>query len=278
MDATVAAAVIGAALLHASWHALVKSSGDNVAAIAGMNLVSGAAALALLPFVRTPGAAALAVIAVSVLLHVGYKIALAQLYSRADLSQGYPLARGLTPIFAVALGLAFLGEAPSPLTLAGVGAISLGLAGLIFERGARKLSASSVLAAIAIGVSVAAYSALDAYGVRINGDWFGFMVWLVVCDSTAFVLYALATRGDRAVSVWRTAWLRTLISGLLGLASFGVFIWALGRAQVGAVAALRETSVIFAMIIGASVLKEPMNRMRYASIALVAAGAAAVSA
>lgn len=246
MDASVAAAVLAASLLHASWHALVKSSGDGVIALAGMNLVSAVVAIAVLPFVSIPTTAAALVIAVSVLLHVGYKIALAHLYARADLSQGYPLARGLTPVLATVLGLVFLAEAPSPATLAGVIAISLGIAGLIFERGLRTLSASSLLAALAVGTSVATYSALDAYGVRINGDWLGFMAWLVVCDSTAFVAYAIATRGGRTLSEWRIAWARTVVSGVLGLASFGVFMWALARAHVGAVAALRETSIIFA--------------------------------
>jgi drug/metabolite transporter (DMT)-like permease len=277
LDATVALAVLAAALLHASWQALVKSSGDGVIALAGMNLVSGSAALALLPFVKLPSAAAALVIALSVLLHSGYKIALAHLYARADLSVGYPLARGLTPIFATLLALLFLGEMPRASTLAGIIAISAGVAGLVFERG-REISATSLLAAAAVGLSVAAYSALDAYGVRINADWLGFMAWLIVADSAVFMAYALATRRGRVVSQWRSAWGRTLVSGLLGLASFSVFMWALARAQVGAVTALRETSIIFAAIVGTLVLKERMTRSRAASTLLVAAGAAAIAA
>jgi drug/metabolite transporter (DMT)-like permease len=124
VDPGVAVAVLAAALLHASWQALVKSSGDGVVALAGMNLVSGTLAIALLPFVKLPTPAAALVIAFSLLLHSGYKIALAQLYARADLSVGYPLARGLTPIFATAFALLFLGEVPRDGTLARVGAVS----------------------------------------------------------------------------------------------------------------------------------------------------------
>jgi drug/metabolite transporter (DMT)-like permease len=277
LDATVAFAVLAASLLHASWQALVKSSGDGVIALAGMNLVSGSAALALLPFVKLPSAPAALVIALSVLLHSGYKIALAHLYARADLSVGYPLARGLTPIFATLLALLFLREMPRASTLAGIIAISAGVAGLVFERG-REISATSLLAAAAVGLSVAAYSALDAYGVRINADWLGFMAWLIVADSAVFMIYTFATRRGRVVSQWRSAWGRTLVSGLLGLASFSVFMWALARAQVGAVTALRETSIIFAAIVGTLVLKERMTRSRAASTLLVAAGAAAIAA
>ena len=277
MDPTVAAAVLAAALLHASWQALVKSSGDGVVALAGMNLVSGAVAIALLPVVRPPIPAAWLVIAASLVLHSGYKIALAQLYARADLSVGYPVARGLTPVFATALALLFLGEVPRGATLVGVIAISLGIAGLVFERGTRGVSAASLLAAVVVGLSVAAYSALDAYGVRLNGDWLGFTAWLVVVDSGVFLAYALATRRGKALAQWRQAWGRTLISGALGLASYGVFMWALARAQVGAVAALRETSIVFAAILGTLVLNERMSGVRLLSVLFVACGVAAIA-
>jgi drug/metabolite transporter (DMT)-like permease len=274
VDAGVAAAVLAASLLHASWHALVKSSGDGVIALAGMNLVSAAAAIAVLPFVSVPSAAATAVIGVSVLLHVGYKIALAHLYARADLSQGYPLARGLTPLFATLLGLLFLGEIPSASTLAGVIAISLGIFALLLEP--RRLSATAFVAAVAVGITVAAYSALDAYGVRLNGDWLGFTAWLVACDSAVFMAYAFAMRGRATLVVWRAAWVRTLVSGLLGVAAFGVFMWALGQAQVGAVIALRETSIIFAAVLGALFLREAIGRARAIAAVLVMSGAAAI--
>jgi len=277
VDPTVAAAVLAAALLHASWQALVKSSGDGVVALAGMNLVSGAVAIALLPVVRPPIPAAWLVIAASLVLHSGYKIALAQLYARADLSVGYPVARGLTPVFATALALLFLGEVPRGATLVGVIAISLGIAGLVFERGTRGVSAASLLAAVVVGLSVAAYSALDAYGVRLNGDWLGFTAWLVVVDSGVFLAYALATRRGKALAQWRQAWGRTLISGALGLASYGVFMWALARAQVGAVAALRETSIVFAAILGTLVLNERMSGVRLLSVLFVACGVAAIA-
>lgn len=277
MDAGVAAAVLAAALLHASWQALVKSSGDGVVALAGMNLVSASVALAMLPFVVPPTPAAAMVIAISLLLHSAYKIALAQLYARADLSLGYPLARGLTPVFATLLAFLFLAEVPTGTTLAGVFAISLGIAGLVFERGTRRPSAASLMAAVIVGLSVAAYTALDAYGVRLNRDWLGFTVWLVIADSAVFLAYTFATRRGRAWVQWRRTWGRTLTSGILGLASYGVFMWALARAQVGAVAALRETSIIFAALVGTALLKERMTPGRIASTLLVATGAAAIA-
>lgn len=271
-------AVLGASLLHASWHGLIKSSGDRVVALAGMNVVSAGVALACMPFVQVPSTAALAVIACSVFLHGGYKIALAQLYRRADLGQAYPLARGITPLMATALGLAFLAEKPSMPTLAGVALVSAGLVVLVLERGAQRLSAGTVGTAVVAGGAVAAYSVLDAYGVRLNADWAGFTVWLVALDGLAFVGYALATRGRVAIEAWTQAPARVLVSGGLGVVSFGVFMWALGRAQVGAVTALRETSVLFAALIGAWVLKERTGRARYAAAGLVMLGVMVIAA
>jgi uncharacterized membrane protein len=273
----VAVAVLAAALLHATWHALVKSSGDRIVALAGMNVVSGAVAFALLPFVSAPTAAAGAVIAFSVLLHMGYKVALARLYVRADLSQGYPLARGTTPLIAVGLGAAFLGERPSVATMAGIVAVSAGIAALVLEGGVRRTSFATLCAALAVGAAVAAYSVLDAYGVRLNGDWLGFTAWLVACDSAAFVSYAIATRRGAASATWRRDWQRTLASGALGVVSFGVFMWALGRAEVGAVTALRETSIVFSSILGTWFLKERKSPVRFAAAGMVMAGIAALA-
>lgn len=277
MEGAVAAAVLGAALLHAAWHALVKTSGDRVVALAGVNLVSGAIAVALLPFVALPSASAFAVVAVSVPIHGAYKLALATLYSGAELSRAYPLARGVTPIFTALLAALLLGDRPGPAATAGIVAVSLGVLGLLLERGVPPLSAAKIAAALGAGLAVAVYSVVDAFGVRLTGDWLGFTAWLVACDSGLFVSYAIATRRAEALRLWRATWGRTLVSGLLGSVSFGIFLWALGRAQVGAVAALRETSILFAALIGVALLKERMTPVRGVSAALVALGVAALA-
>jgi drug/metabolite transporter (DMT)-like permease len=272
MDPVVAAAVLLASLLHAGWHALVKSRGDRVIALAGMNFVSGTIALVGLPFVAIPPAPILGIIAVSVLLHVSYKLALAKLYDKADLGHGYPLARGMTPIMATLLGVLALRELPGPASLTGIALISAGIAALMFERRDKPVGRAVLGAAALVGLAVAAYTVLDAWGVRMHGDWLGFTLWLVACDSGTFVLLTLATRGRLAIDTWRTDWRSVLASGLLGSVSFGVFMWALGRAQVGPVSAMRETSVMFAALIGALFLGERASAARYVGAALVTAG------
>lgn len=278
MDLRVVLVILLAALLHATWHALVKSSGDRIVALAGMNLVSGAVALGFLPFVAVPQPAALAVIAGSVFLHVGYKIGLAGLYRRADLGQAYPLARGLTPVFATLLGFAVLGETPGWPVLLGMASISLGVLLLAREKAERPLGPGTLAIAALTGLAVAAYSAVDAWGVRINGDWLGFTAWLIVADTATFLAYAFATRGRAVLGAWRQGVGRMLVSGgVLGIGSFGAFLWALSTAPVAGVAALRETSVIFAALIGAVVLGERATPVRHLAAALVAAGVVAMA-
>ena len=278
LDLSVIAAILAASLLHATWHALVKSSGDRIIALAGMNLVSGVLALACLPLVALPSVSAFAVIAFSVLLHVGYKIGLAGLYQRADLGQAYPLARGLTPLLATALGAAFLGELPRHAVLLGIVLVSLGVLALALERTERRLAPATLGIAALTGLAVAAYSVVDAYGVRLNGDWLGFTAWLIVCDCAAFLAYAFATRGASVLTAWHRGWGRVVVSGLLGVASFGAFMWALGRAPVGGVSALRETSVLFAAILGTVALGEAATWLRHAAALLVMAGVMAIAA
>ncbi len=273
MDITVIGAVLGASLLHASWHALVKATGNSVIALAGMNLVSALVALGLTPFVDLPSRLVFLVIGASVLLHGGYKIGLAALYLRADLGQAYPMARGLTPIMATLLGLVALGQWPQAPVLIGILLVSAGLVALGRERVGRRITLAMLAVATVTGLCVAAYSVLDAYAIHLNGDWLGFTVWLVLCDSLTFVAYTVATQGRKAVlASWLQGWASVIATGLFGCVSFGVFLWALGRAPVGPVTALRETSVLFAAVLGAAVLKESATWLRYAAALSVMAG------
>jgi drug/metabolite transporter (DMT)-like permease len=278
MDLTVIAAVLAASLLHASWHALVKATTDRLTALAGMNLVAAVAALGLLPFVSVPKGAVFPIIAASVVLHAGYKVGLAALYLRADLGQAYPMARGLTPIMATVLGFLALGQLPHPSVLLGIALVSAGLLALTRENVARRITVRLLAVAALTGLCVAAYSVLDAYGIRLNGDWLGFTAWLVLCDCITFLAYTFMVQGPAPVlAAWGERWGRVIVSGLFGIVSFGVFLWALGRAPVGGVTALRETSVLFAAILGVTLLREAATWLRYAAAVSVMAGVVAIA-
>lgn len=261
-----------AALLHASWHALIKTAGDRLVGLAGMNIVSTAVSLALLPLVTVPAAAVWPVLLFSVVLHNLYKVGLAQVYHHGDLSQAYPIARGLSPLFATLIAWGVLGEVLEAGQILGVGLVSVGLIAIGMERRGSALSPALLTSAGLTGFLVAAYSVVDAYGARVSGDWLSYAVWLVLMDGAVFVAFTSRLRGRAFWTVVRREWPRTVISGLLGVGAFGVFLWALSRGEVGGVSALRETSVLFASLIGIFVLKERWSAPRLSGTMFITLG------
>ena len=272
MDQLAIALLLVAALLHSAWHALIKTAGDRLVGLAGMNIVSTGVSLALLPLVSIPEVAVWPVLLFSVVLHNLYKVGLAQVYRHGDLSQAYPIARGLSPLFATLIAWGVLGEVLVVGQLAGVGLVSIGLITIGLERRNCTLSPALLASAGLTGLLVAAYSVVDAYGTRLSGDWVSYAVWLVAMDGVAFVAMMSHLRGRILWMIVGREWRRTLISGLLGVGAFGVFLWALSRGAVGGVAALRETSVLFASLIGIFVLKEHGSMARFLGAVLITAG------
>ena len=277
MDPLTTGLMLSAAILHASWHALVKSSGsDGLTLITGMGLVAAIMASCALPFVRIPASSVWFILAVSVILHSGYRLSLARAYVHGDLSQAYPLARGFVPLFATAMALLILGQKPSTGQLMGIGIISCGLI-LLAKEALIGLKRGLLLAGAGVGITVACYSVVDAHGVRLSGDWASYTVWLIVLDSGAFFLVLSLIRGRRLWLELRGLGARTLVSGLLGVVSFAVFLWALSRSPVGAVSALRETSVLFATFFGMSIYGEQCSVPRVMAVAAIVGGIAAIA-
>lgn len=272
IDSLTIAMMLAAALLHASWHALIKSAANGIAAIAGMGLVATVIAACILPFVPFPPAAVWPVIAGSVCLHCGYKLALARSYQFGDLGQAFPLARGFVPLFAAALAFIFMGETPKSGQMVGIAVVSTGLLWLAAGSVRGGIDRRLFAAAIVAGMTVAGYAVVDAYGTRLTGDWLSFTAWLVFVDSGSFFLLVLAFQGRRLPDQLWCNRVRTLASGLLGVGSFGVFLWALSRSAVGPVAALRESSVLFAAIIGMVWYGEVRSLHRLGAAALIVAG------
>jgi drug/metabolite transporter (DMT)-like permease len=267
-----------AGLLHASWHSLVKYGSDQVLVLAGMGLVAAMVAACALPFLPVPSAPAWAVIVGSVFLHVGYKLALARSYVLGDLGQAYPLARGFVPLFSTIIAFALLGQSPSAGQIFGIVLVSLGLIWLSAHSIHGGVDRRLFLAALAAGATVAGYSVADAYGTRLDGNWAAFTAWLIIADTVSFSLLIYWMRGPQ---LWRDLWrfrAKMVVAGLLGVVSFSVFLWALSRSPVGAVSALRESSVLFATLIGVAVHGEKPSLHKTAAAALIAAGLITIAA
>ena len=272
VDVLTVTLMLFASLLHASWHGLVKSGADQTVNLAGMGLVASIPAALVIPFVAMPPTAVWPVLTISACLHIGYKYCVVRAYVHGDLGEAFPLARGFVPLFATATAFVTLGQIPSSGQCIGIALISGGLLILTLMHMRQAPRATLLFATAGAGLTVAAYSVLDSYGTKLSGDWLGFAAWLVVLDNMSFLLLSRATRGPALWSILGVMKRRVLLSGVLGLTSFSVFLWALSRNPVGPVSALRETSVLFAIAIGVLLHRETVSPHRIAAGVLIVAG------
>ncbi len=262
--------MLGAALLHASWNAILKSGREPLMDTALIALAGTLVTLPLLAFAPTPDPASWPYLATSVAVHLGYYSALAGAYKAGDLSHGYPIMRGVAPLLVAAASLFWFGEALSPGAWAGVllisgGVLYLGMAG---GGASRRATGWALLNALIIGV----YTIADGSGVRLSGSAVGYVVWLHLLMGLPFGLAVMAI--ERRVFLRHAAkhWWRGVAGAVLSGLSYGIALWAMTRAPVAVVAALRETSVIFAALIGAWLLKEGHLKERLWGAAAVLAG------
>ncbi|MCI0429089.1 MAG: EamA family transporter [Rhodospirillales bacterium] len=274
MDPFVLAAVLAAAVMHASWNAVVKVGLDRASAILFLALAQSTMALGLVPFFPTPSSAAWPWLIASGLLHTGYKLFLSRAYGHGDLAQVYPLARGTAPLLVALFGVLYLGEALGLVKAGAVLAIGAGVIVMSFRGGAElgRMPPRVLLYALGTAGFTTAYTLVDAVGARLSDSPSGFTLWMFVLDGTCMMAAALATRGRRAFIALGAAWRSGLIAGALSLGSYWIAIWAFTRAPVALVAALRETSVLFAMLIGILLLGERGGPWRWTAAALIAGG------
>jgi len=269
-------AVLGAALAHASWNAMVKSGTDPMLDTALVALGSSAVVLPFFAVVPPPESAAWPWLVASAVIHLGYFTALAGAYRAGDLSHGYPIMRGTAPLLVALSAYAWFGEAPGLGMWVGVllicaGVLWLGLAGFDWRR-----SRAATAWALANAAIIAAYTLVDAAGVRAAGGAARYVVWSFFFMGLPFVLMVLALRRDAFGEHLARHWRRGLAGGACVVTSYGVALWAMTRAPVAAVAALRETAVVFGALIGVWLLKEGHVRHRLAGAAAVFAGVVAL--
>ena len=266
--------VLLAAVLHATWNALLKGAQDRLATFVLLDLTGVALCVLAVPLLPAPAPASWVFIALSTLIHTGYKLLLIESYrTGGDLSQVYPLARGSAPLLVAGFAALAVGERLGPLRLAGVLVVSLGLV-LLVGMGGRQLAAHrrAIGFALATGVSIAAYTVTDGLGVRRSGSALGYIAWLFLAEGLPLPLYA-ATLGRRHLRHGlRVNLARGIVSGVLSLAAYGLVIWVQTRGALAVVAALRETSVVVAALIGTVVFGERFGYRRTVAAAAVTVG------
>ena len=277
MSADVFLAVLAAAAMHASWNVLIKVRLDPFASISLMSLGMAVMALPVLPFTTMPGGVTWAWMALSVVMHTGYKYFLARAYETGDMAQSYPLARGTAPLLATLGALLLLGEAPGGLAVAGILLLSAGTF-LMSVRGGglNALAGRTAAYALVTSVFIAGYTLADGSGARSAADGISYAAWLFLIEGVWSIIFCIMVRGRRIVRVMLPEWKIGLAAGSLSALGYGIVIWAMTNAPVAAVAALRESSILFAMVLSVVVLGETLTRWRVAAALLIVAGVVAL--
>ena len=276
MTPAVTLAVLVAALCHASWNAIIRVRGDKILSMTLLVTVSGLLALPGLFFVPVLPAAAWPYVLASAIIHLGYNTCLALSYHHGELSKVYPLVRGSAPLLTLVMSLAFLDESVDASGIAGIVILAFGIMALALESGWRVLvqSPRGLAYAAATSLCITAYTLSDGLGARAAGNAHHYVVWLFVLDMLPMLAIVLVLRGRDFLVAAKANWAAGLLGGALSLIAYWIVIWAFTVAPIPIVAALRETSILFAALIGMSVLGERITPIRATSIAFVLCGLA----
>ena len=269
-------AVLGAGFLHALWNAMLKSAaGDPMLDTALIVAGASVTCLPLLPFIPLPARDAWPFAFASMLVHFAYYVMLAGAYRRGDLSFAYPLMRGVAPLLVTGLGVVFLGEHLRAHALAGILMISAGIIAIAwFASGRHTLGAAGF--ALGNAAVIGVYTLIDGAGARAAGSPWSYAFWLMGLEGIPFLAWIVWMRGRPAVDYARLRWRRGVLGGAASVAAYAIALWAMTRAPVAVVAALREVSVVFAALMGTLFLKESFGWRRLAGAVGVAAGVAAL--
>jgi phosphonate utilization associated putative membrane protein len=276
MSWTVMVAVLFGAMLHASWNVLVKSSSDKTLDTALIHLCCSFIAIPFLLVLGLPPPESWPYLAASVLIHVAYYFALAQAYHHGELGLTYPLMRGVAPLMVAIGSLLFIdGASMSIHGWLGVGLICLGVLVLGFSAGLFE-HRRAIGIALANSAIIALYTLVDAKGVRESQNAAQYIAALFAFDGWVFALWVLYLRKKKAFSYVKERWAIALGGAAASVSSYAIALWAMTVAPVAAVAALRETSVLFAVLLGTWFLKEELTPRRLLSIAVIISGAVAL--
>jgi drug/metabolite transporter (DMT)-like permease len=275
MEPIVFVAVLLAAALHALWNSLVKGGADKHLSMCAVVLGHMPIALCAVFFVPFPDVASLPYLGAGIALHLGYQFFLLRAYRSGDLTQVYPIARGAAPLIVAGVSILFLGVTLQPTELLGVAVIAAGIISISLVRqgnGARNLHAAQL--ALVTGCFIAAYSLVDGIGARLAGTSLGFYSWLSIGNGILFAAFTARSAPHLLPRVFTTGLRTFVIGGAASFVAYALVIWAFTQAPIALVTALRETSIVFALLIGVGFLKERLDLAKVLSTMITLFGAA----
>jgi drug/metabolite transporter (DMT)-like permease len=255
--------VLIAALMNASWNALVKGGGDKLLTMVMITTAAAGVAAVALPFLPQPAPASWPFIAASVLLQTAYYVLLVGAYRHGDMSHVYPIMRGAAPLIVAALSAALIGEAVTGARWLGIGLICGGVLGMALHRPGHSVTHRTATAfALGNACVIASYTLVDGLGVRRSGAPAAYALWIFLLNGIEQLLLILIWRRREFAAYISGRRLQALAGGAATVASYGIALWAMTLAPVALVAALRETSILFATVISALMLKERVTLQR----------------
>jgi drug/metabolite transporter (DMT)-like permease len=273
MDILVFLAVLTAAAAHAGWNALIKGAGDPLVMTAVLSFASGIAGVALLTVTGLPPAAVWPWLVTSIIVHVLYFASLVEAYRYGDLSQVYPIARGGAPLLTAIGGWMLIGEDLSGRGWSGLVLLVCGVFLLSFGNQARfRVDPRGVRYAGLTALTICAYTLLDGIGARLSGNAPSYVAALFIGCAIATTPYFLWRGGKALLPAAARHWRLGAVGGGLQLVSYGVVVWAMTMVPIALVAALRETSVLFASLISVAVLKESLSVVRVSAAIVIVVG------
>ncbi|MBN4666264.1 EamA family transporter [Pandoraea nosoerga] len=259
-----------AALLHAGWNTLLRGGADRLWSMTIMCLTIAVTCAGVALFLPVPARASWPYALLSALLHVGYNLCLVRSYRSGDLGQTYPIARGSSPLMVTCAAAVFAGEKIGFSTAGGIALVSGGILMLALKGG--KVAMSGLRYTLATGAFIAAYSVVDGMGVRMSGNALAYIVWMSALWGALMPALYVVLRGGRTLLRWRAGVWHAAAGGLISLLAYGIVIYAMTAAPMGAVSALRETSVLFAAVLGYCFLGETLTPRKMLACAVIALG------
>ena len=269
-------AVLLGALLHASWNAAIKSGRDKF--LDTVLVAGGAGVIAAigLPFLPLPAPESIPYLLTSSVLQLIYFLLVAAAYRTGDMSYAYPLMRGTAVLLVASASSLLIGEHLTMRAWIGILSISAGVLALtlLYRRSAPSLAPTAF--ALGNAAIIASYTLVDGIGARLSGQSVAYTLWLSLLTAVPLLAWTAWNRPAAFAGYFKARWVVGLGGGFCTLASYGLALWAMTRAPVATTAALRETSILFGMLISAGFLKERVGLPRMAAGIVIALGAAAL--
>jgi drug/metabolite transporter (DMT)-like permease len=272
MSFTVLLAVLGAALLHAGWNAIIKTGLSKQTSMFLLSVGHAAIGFCVALTKPFPEAEVWPWLLASGLIHMAYQLFLAFAYEQGDLSRVYPLARGAAPMMVLVVSVLFLSDPMGMMDYVGVLVLGLGIA--FMARGVFTNGESRRLLPFAFGsaMATAGYTLADGLGARVAGDPLQYVGWLMMLSALFYTPAAIALRGVEVIRASRRDWIMGLIAAAASFAAYAIAVWAMTVAPLALVAALRETSILFAVLLGWLLFGDRMDRGKIIAAVLIVSG------